>query len=111
MTPVHQLLSKSHELLMLRITRGTTADDKEVTVLRLEGQVIGQWVEELRRVCNEISGNGHGSHPLTLDLADVLFIDADGVALFRDLAARRVTFANSSLFVTEQLKEVPHASR
>ena len=97
---------------MLRITYGTTAVDNERVLLRLEGQVTGQWVEELRRVCDEaLCDNGRPAHPLVLDLADVHFIDADGLALFRELAARHVTLTNGSLFVTEQLKEVAHANR
>jgi anti-anti-sigma factor len=97
---------------MLRVTRATTSDDSETVLLRLEGQVTGQWVQELRRVCDETLGDqAHGSHPLVLDLAGVLFIDAEGVALFRELAARRVTLTNGSLFVTERLKEVPHVNR
>jgi anti-anti-sigma regulatory factor len=94
---------------MLRITQVTTVSDHKAAVLRLEGQVVGRWVEELRRVCDETMGaNGH---LLVLDLADVLFIDVDGIALFRELAARHVSLTNSSLFVTEQLKEVTHANR
>jgi anti-anti-sigma regulatory factor len=97
---------------MLRINVGTTADDRPVALLRLEGQVTGPWVEELRRVCHETIGeSSDGFHPLVLDLADVFFIDADGVALFQELAARRVTVTNGSLLVAEQLKEVFHVSR
>ena len=96
---------------MLRISYGTTADDQEVVLLRLEGQVSGPWIEELRRVCNETIGdNGRGGQPLVLDLAGVSFIDADGVVLCRELAAGRVILTNSSLFVTEQLKGVTNAS-
>ena len=96
---------------MLRISYGTTADDQEVVLLRLEGQVSGPWIEELRRVCNETIGdNGRGGQPLVLDLAGVSFIDADGVVLCRELASRRVILTNSSLFVTEQLKGVTNAS-
>ena len=96
---------------MLRISRVTTSDDnKEGVLFRLEGQVTGPWVAELRRVCNEtVSDNGHGAHPLVLDLTDVLFVDADGVALFHELRARRVSMTNCSLFVAEQLKEVANA--
>ena len=97
---------------MLRINVGTKVDDTAVARLRLEGQVSGPWVEELRRVCAETLGNiSDEAHPLMLDLTDVFFIDADGVALFRDLAARHVTVTNGSLFVTEQLKEVCDVSR
>jgi len=95
---------------MMRISHGTTADDNEA-VFRIEGQVSGPWIEELRRVCNEtLGGNGHWGGRLVLDLADVSFVDADGVALFRELTARRVILINASLFVTEQLKEVIDAS-
>lgn len=96
---------------MLRITRARPADaNNDGPLLRLEGQVTGPWVEELRRVCNEtIRLNGHGAHPLVLDLTDVSFIDADGVALFRKLTSRRVSLTNCSVFVAEQLKEVAHA--
>ena len=97
---------------MLRINIGTTAEDKAPTILRLEGQVTGAWVDELRRVCNESIGNDRSDQPaLVLDLVGVFFIDADGVALFHELAARRVTVINRSLFVTEQLKEVFHVRR
>jgi anti-anti-sigma regulatory factor len=66
----------------------------------------GPWVEELRRVCDETAGeNGHRVNRLVLDLADVLFVDADGVALLRRLAARH-TLINCSPFVAEQLKEM-----
>jgi anti-anti-sigma factor len=91
---------------MLRINVGTKADDAAVALLRLEGQVTGPWVNELRRVCDETIGIDSQAHPLVLDLTDVFFIDADGVALFQELAARHVTVTNGSLFVTEQLKEV-----
>ena len=39
-------------------------------------------------------------------LEDVSFIDAAGLALFRDLASRDVVVLNCSLFAAEQLKAV-----
>lgn len=94
---------------MLRISQAVTSDE-ETVLLRLEGQVSGQWVEELRRACSEHQGNGHRSQ-LALDLAEVSFIDADGVALFRELTARRVRLMNCSPFAAEQLKEVAHGHK
>jgi anti-anti-sigma regulatory factor len=97
---------------MLRITDGTTADDtnRDAVLLRLEGQVTGPWVEELRRVCVDTLGiSGHSKSHLVIDLAGVSFLDADGIALFRKLAARRVLFTNCSAFIAEQLKEVANA--
>jgi anti-anti-sigma regulatory factor len=87
---------------MLRISR-TTADHSSA-VLKLEGQVRGQWVGELRRVCIEMLAEGGGR--LGLDLAEVSFIDAAGLSLFRELASREVAFHNCSLFAAEQLKAV-----
>ena len=100
---------------MLRISRSTPTDGKngdKAVLLRLEGQVSGPWIEELRRVCNEtIDENGRSTQPLMLDLAGVSFIDADGVALFRELNARHVLLTNGSLFVMEQLKKVISGDR
>jgi len=88
------------------------ADLTEQELLRLEGQVTGPWVAELRRVCAEVLGyNGHGGNHLVLDLAGVSFLDADGIALFHELAARRVLFTNCSAFIAEQLKGVADADR
>ena len=52
-----------------------------------------------------------GTGRLVLDFAEGSFIDADGVALFRELTARRVLVTNCSPFVAEQLKEVADVDR
>ena len=62
----------------------------QAVTLRLEGRVIGPWVEELRRSCERALDRGGR---LTLDLAHVSFIDRDGIALFRDLGDHRVAMA------------------
>ena len=71
--------------------------------LRLEGRVIGPWVGELRQSCERALAQGAR---LTLDLADVSFIDGDGIALFRSLKDRRVALRSCAPFVAEQLREV-----
>jgi anti-anti-sigma regulatory factor len=92
---------------MLRISQRVAADGDAATYLRLEGQITGPWVEELRRVFTEAVGtNGHARGPLVIDLAGVSFLDADGLALFHELAARRARFTNCSSFVAEQLRGV-----
>jgi anti-anti-sigma regulatory factor len=85
---------------MLKISGGTSPNGK--VTLRLEGQVSGPWVEELRRSCERILATGGG---LILDLAEVSFVDRDGVALCGRLQSRHVTFLHCSPFVTEQLKQ------
>jgi ABC-type transporter Mla MlaB component len=76
------------------------APDKAVTI-RLEGQVRGPWVEELRRSCEQLLARGSR---LRLDLNDVSFVDMDGVALCHGLRDRNVAILHCSPFVAEQLK-------
>jgi anti-anti-sigma regulatory factor len=71
-------------------------------VLRLEGQIAGRWVEELRRVFEDTHTT---PTPLTLDLKDVTFIDRAGLAFFADVYPE-VILVNCSLFAAEQLKPV-----
>jgi len=79
------------------VTLGPAADG---TVLRLEGQIIGPWVDELRRTCDRLLP----ATAVTLDLADVSFVERRGVELLRTLGGRGVPLLHCSAFVTEQLK-------
>lgn len=72
-----------------------------VGMVRAEGQVIGPWVNELKRSCHELVRAG--IEPI-IDLAGVSFVDRDGVELLRDLGSRGVGLVNCSRFVAEQLK-------
>jgi ABC-type transporter Mla MlaB component len=85
---------------MLRISENGLSD--EYMVLRLEGQMTGQGVIEVQKVCERCLASGR---KLTLDLVGVLFVDRSGIALLQDLIRRQVTVANCSPFLTEQLKE------
>ena len=97
---------------MLRISEGPGQNEGGATHLRLEGQITGPWVEELRRVCSDTSGNSaHSKRHLVIDLAGVSFLDAAGIALFHELAARRVQFTKCSAFIAEQLKGVTDVQR
>ena len=69
--------------------------------LRLEGDVIGRWVDELRRFSEETLAS---AAQLTVDLADVGFVDREGVDLLQMLGDRGVAVVNASRFVAEQLK-------
>ena len=73
----------------------------QTVTLRLAGQLIGPWVEELRHASEKFLGNGHR---VFLDLTEVTYADPAGVALLRGLQARAITLTGCSLFVAEQLK-------
>lgn len=81
----------------------TQADDngKAHMTLRLEGQLAGPWVYEVRKACGKIIGEGR---KLELDLTDVSFVDAAGVALLAHFRSRGVALADCSPFLKEQLK-------
>lgn len=83
---------------MLRIS--VVQSLNQTVTLRVEGEVKGRWVEELRRSCEETLSQ---RIPLILDLAGLSFIDADGMALFRVLVSQQVIFINPSSFIAEQL--------
>ncbi len=84
---------------MLKISQTERANHS--VTLKLEGRVVGEWVGELRQVCETLLTEGRS---LKLDLADVTFADASGVAALSSFKSRGVTFSNCSPFVEEQLK-------
>jgi len=84
---------------MLKIEHDTTRP-AELT-LRLAGEITGPWVGELRRVADAVLDMGT---TLVVDLADVAFVDLEGVAVLGRLADRRAVLVNGSPFVTELLK-------
>ncbi|MFN7949813.1 MAG: hypothetical protein U0Z53_30955 [Blastocatellia bacterium] len=89
---------------MLRIVEEKVTDS-DIT-LRLDGRLVGQWVEVLRTSCEQAFENGTR---LKLDLAGVSFADLEGVKLLRQLQARQVSLINCSPFLREQLKQSPHS--
>jgi anti-anti-sigma regulatory factor len=70
-------------------------------VLRLEGRVVGPWVAELQKSCEDVLA---GERPLRLDLAGVEFMDARGVALLSSLRSRGVLLMDCPAFAAQQLK-------
>ena len=83
---------------MLRITH--TRGHDSVLTLHLEGKLVGPWVTELARSCNELPCP---PNCLRLDLSAVTFVAGPGVALLRDLLARGATLAACSGLVAELL--------
>ena len=71
---------------MLRIT--VVESSKIAVTLRVEGRITGPWVEELRTACNVHTFPDEVQ--LSLELADISFADAAGIALLRELRNRGV---------------------
>jgi anti-anti-sigma regulatory factor len=85
---------------LLKIT--VVESSNEAVRLRVEGRLTGRWVEELRTTC-DLQGRSDGIR-LTLDLSDVSFADAAGIALLKELSTGLITLTNPSSLVAEQLK-------
>jgi hypothetical protein len=84
---------------MLRIT---AADENSPNPLvKLEGKLVGPWVDEARRAC----GGGAG---LRLDLSALTFVDAAGARLLRELLQGGAAVGPCSGFVAALLeREMP----
>jgi ABC-type transporter Mla MlaB component len=69
--------------------------------LKLEGRLIGPWVAELKKSCEEHLA---AKCSVSLDLADLTFADRDGLALLLCLCGRGVRLVNCSPFLEEELR-------
>ena len=98
---------------MLRITVVDLSDS--VVVLRVEGRITGCWVEELRRTCaaHAFAAHTFGAHAfadevqLSLELSEVSFADAAGIALLKELRGRGADLIRPTSFVAERLLDAP----
>ena len=86
---------------MMRIT--VVESSESAVTLRVEGQITGSWVEELRKACD--AHTSPNEIQLSLELADVSFADAAGIVLLKELGSRGVGLMHANPFMAEQLKE------
>jgi ABC-type transporter Mla MlaB component len=77
-------------------------DSNQTVEFALEGKLVGPWVDELRRLSQDALSQNKS---VSLNLANVWFVDARGAALLRDLAERHVSQHNCSHFVRQQVGE------
>ena len=85
---------------MLRITWIDAEGSDSNRTLKLEGKILGPWVDELGRAC-EVSGLPQ--HCLRLDLAAVTFVDSIGLKLLDDLLRQGATIVGCSDFISDLL--------
>ena len=84
---------------MVRISEYGASDGNRI--VKLEGRVVGPCVTEVQSYCQGILAQGL---MLTIDTAEVSFLDKSGVNLFRELMGQRVRLLNCSPFLNELLK-------
>ena len=77
--------------------RITTKQSAVVTVVQVDGDLRGQGVGELEKVCQSIAG------PFCLDLADLQSVDAEGVRAIHALADRGAAVTGVSRYIQKLL--------
>ena len=87
---------------MLKITRET--NDLGIQ-LRLEGRLVGEWVEELAREIRACEAEGGVS---ALHVGELSFADCDGLALIRMLRKSCVDFTEPNPFIETLLARCEH---
>ena len=83
---------------MLKITEITRNDSGKT--FKLEGKLLGPWVDELRNVCAQPLDR---LEQVSLDLAAVTFVNAAGAELLRELIRQGIIITQCSAFVAELL--------
>lgn len=85
---------------MLRITK--VAGNGSAVMLKLEGQLVADWVVELEAACR---GALAYAERVELDLWDVTSVDRGGLRLLRGLASERLTIARCPALLRELLDD------
>jgi hypothetical protein len=67
---------------------------------KLEGKLLGPWVDELRNVCTQPFDR---LEQVGLDLAAVTFVNAEGTELLRELIRQGIIITQCSAFIAELL--------
>ena len=84
---------------MLKISQ--TGTPNHSVTLKLEGRVVGPWVGELRRIGEPLLDKDRA---LKLDLAEVSYVDEEGVITLNSFKSHGVKLKNCSPFVQQQIK-------
>jgi ABC-type transporter Mla MlaB component len=85
---------------VLRITSINLGGRASSRTLRLEGKLLGAWVDELSRACEEPT---IVLQRLRLDLGGVTFVDSTGLKLLDSLVDQGATIVGCSGFIADLL--------
>ncbi len=88
---------------MLRITQAGTT---KVQTLDLEGKLVGPWVSELRLAVAVIGDD----ECVRLNLRNLTFADAEGLALLRELRRNGTALVHASPLILGLLELIPETA-
>lgn len=83
---------------MLRITK--MSDNDHLVYLKVEGRVVGDWVDELDRACGSCLSQ---KKKVILDVSDVTYIDRRGVDVLKGLLTERVAAVRGASLLVQTL--------
>jgi hypothetical protein len=84
---------------VLRLTR--IAGTHWAQIIKLEGKLVGPWVDEVSKAC---AAGADPSNRINLDLSALIFVDAAGERLLRELIARGIEVVACSSYVAALLR-------
>jgi hypothetical protein len=84
---------------MLRIQVERTAGAENGNRVKVAGRLAGPWVLELATAL----GGFDPDDPVVLDLTEVSFVDADGLAMLRSLRSQPAVHLRGSAFINAQI--------
>jgi len=80
-----------------KVLRITWLHSDGAGILKVEGRLAGEWVEELSRATSRAVGE---LPRVVIDLSEVTFVDPKGIELLRALRRQGVELAECSSFVS-----------
>lgn len=86
---------------MLKIIT-TVRDNPESVTVQLYGQFTGDYVPEVEKA---LSGRGANNHRVTLDLANVTFVDRAGMMFLCGVKSGNVAVENTPSYVTRWIEQ------
>jgi len=95
------------EALVAPMLRITIMEEHDVATIRLEGKLVGPWVEELER-CWNTAMTGWRNSQLLVDLNMVTFVDASGRALLTKMHNAGARLMGRGILTTYILEQIGH---
>lgn len=83
---------------MLRIT--TVEERGRIVRLKVEGRIVGEWVNEIDHVCNVVLAH----KKIILDFSGVRFIDRRGIEVLQKMLGARVKMTGARVLIQTLLE-------
>jgi hypothetical protein len=90
------------------VLRITIQKSKQEVTIKLEGRIVGPWVDELHRTWNSLAPS-LGSKDLRVDLCEVTFADAKGRQVLTDIRKGGGRFLADTAMTKSLVEEIEHS--